>query len=88
MGLNLPINPSLSQATGGKDYLLYINTGTVSTSTWTLISGQKGSTLNRKADSIDASNKTTGGWERSLLGRLSWSIALDGLVFLLQDLGL
>ena len=87
MAVNLPVNPSPSQATVGKDYLLYINTGTPTTPTWTLIGGQRAGTLNRKAEVIDASNKTTGGWKQSLPGLLSWSIALDGLV-LLQDLGI
>ena len=87
MPITLPTNPSPAQATVGKDYLLYINTGTVATPVWTLIGGQRSGNLNRKAESIDASNKTTGGWKQSLPGLLSWSIALDGLV-LLQDLGL
>ena len=87
MAIILPVNPSPAQATVGKNYLLYVNTGTPTIPVWTLIGGQRGSALNRKADSIDASNKTTGGWKANLPGLLSWSIALDGLV-LLQDLGL
>lgn len=87
MAINLPSNPSPAQATVGKDYLLYINTGTASVPVWTLIGGQRAGTLTRKADSVEASDKTTGGWKASLIGLLSWSISLDGLV-LLQDDGL
>ena len=86
MTITLPTNPSPSQATVGKDYLLKINTGTVAIPTWTLIGGQRSGTLTRKAESIDASNKTTGGWTTKLPGLLSWSIALDGLV-MLNDVG-
>lgn len=87
MAINLPSNPSPAQATVGKDYLLYLNTGTPTIPIWTLIGGQRAGTLTRKGDTIDASDKTTGGWKASLVGLLSWSISLDGLV-LLQDDGL
>jgi TP901-1 family phage major tail protein len=87
MAINLPSNPSPAQATVGKDYLLYINTGTPTIPIWTLIGGQRAGTLTRKADTVEASDKTTGGWKASLIGLLSWSISLDGLV-LLQDAGL
>jgi TP901-1 family phage major tail protein len=86
MSVILPVNPSPAQATRGKDYLLYINTGTALIPSWTLIGGQRAGTLSRKGDTIDVSNKTTGGWKASLVGLLSWSIALDGLV-LLTDAG-
>jgi TP901-1 family phage major tail protein len=87
MPVNLPSNPSPAQATVGKDYLLFINTGTATVPIWTLIGGQRAGTLTRKGDTIDASDKTTGGWKASLVGLLSWAISLDGLV-LLQDAGL
>ena len=83
----LPDNPSTSSATVGKDYLLYVNTGTAEVPVWTLIGGQRGSSLSRSADSIDTSHKTSGGWKSSLAGLRGWSIDLDGLV-LLQDSGL
>jgi TP901-1 family phage major tail protein len=87
MAVTLPTNPSPAQATVGKDYLLYINTGTAAVPIWTLIGGQRAGTLTRKGDTIDASDKTTGGWKASLVGLLSWAISLDGLL-LLQDDGL
>ncbi len=85
--MTLPTNPSTSSATVGKDYLLYINTGTATVPVWTLIGGQRGSSLSRSADSIDVSHKTSGGWKSALAGLRGWSIDLDGLV-LLTDLGL
>jgi TP901-1 family phage major tail protein len=85
--VTLPDNPSTSSATVGKDYLLYINTGTVAVPVWTLIGGQRSSSLGRTADSIDTSHKTSGGWKSALAGLRGWSIDLDGLV-LLNDLGI
>jgi TP901-1 family phage major tail protein len=85
--VNLATNPSTSSATVGKDYLLYINTGTATVPVWTLIGGQRGSSLSRSADSIDVSHKTSGGWKSTLAGLRGWSIDLDGLV-LLTDFGL
>jgi TP901-1 family phage major tail protein len=85
--VTLPDNPSTSNATVGKDYLLYINTGTVAVPVWTLIGGQRGSSLGRTADSIDTSHKTSGGWKSAVAGLRGWSIDLDGLV-LLNDLGI
>ena len=87
MSVTLPDNPSPSAACVGKDFLLYINTGTVATPNWTLVGGQRNSSLNRSADSIDISHKTSGGWKSTRAGLRSWGIDLDGLV-LLQDAGL
>lgn len=87
MAVNLPENPSVSQATVGKDYLLYVNTGTAATPAWTLIGGQRGSSLGRTADSIDVSHKTSGGWKSTMAGLRGWNIDLDGLV-MLNDAGL
>jgi TP901-1 family phage major tail protein len=84
--VTLPDNPSASAAAVGKDFLLYVNTGTVDTPVWTLVGGQRNSSLGRTADSIDTSHKTSGGWKSSKAGLRGWSIDLDALV-LLQDLG-
>lgn len=76
-----------SVATTGKDYLIYLNTGeTEATPTWTLLGGQRSGDLTRKADSIDASNKTSGGWKSSLAGLREWSIDLESVV-ILNDAG-
>lgn len=42
-----------STATAGKDYLIYLNTGTTEAApTWTLLGGQRSGDLNREADEI------------------------------------
>lgn len=76
-----------STATVGKDYLIYLNTGTTeATPTWTLLGGQRSGDLNREADEIDASHKTSGGWKSTLPGLRSWSIDLE-TVYLAGDTG-
>ena len=85
--MNLPDNPNTSTATVGKDYLLYVNIGTVAAPTWQVVGGQKGASLAMKADDIDVSNKASGGWSAKLAGLKSWSIDLDGLL-LLNDAGI
>lgn len=76
-----------STATAGKDYLIYLNTGTTEAApTWTLLGGQRSGDLNREADEIDASHKTSGGWKSTLPGLRSWSIDLEN-VYLAGDTG-
>lgn len=82
MAIILPVNPSTSSASVGKDYLLYINTGTALSPVWTLIGGQRSADLSRSADSIDVSHKTSGGWKSNKAGLRGWSIDLDALVLL------
>jgi len=80
--IELPDNPDTSTATVGKDYKVYINTGTVAVPVWTLIGGQRNSPLNRTRDTIDTSHKTSGGAKSILAGLSGWSIDLDGLMML------
>lgn len=76
-----------SNSTAGKDYLIYINTGTTEAApTWTLLGGQRSGDLTREADEIDASHKTSGGWKSTLPGLRSWSIDLEN-VYLAGDKG-
>lgn len=76
-----------STATAGKDYLIYLNTGTTEAApTWTLLGGQRSGDLNREAEEIDASHKTSGGWKSTLPGLRSWSIDLE-TVYLAGDTG-
>lgn len=82
---SLPENPNKTQATVGKDYFLKVNTGTYESPTWTLVGGQRNSKLGKKADSIDVSDKTTGGWSAKMPGLKSWTIDLSGLVMLNDD---
>ena len=76
-----------STATAGKDYLIYLNTGaTEDTPTWTLLGGQRSGDLSRKADSIEASHKTSGGWKSVLPGLREWGLDLES-VYLAGDAG-
>lgn len=88
MSVVLPDNPNAQSATTvGKDYLLKVNTGTVAVPVWTQIGAQRSADLNRSADSIDVSHKTSGGWSAKKAGLRSWSIDLGGLM-LLSDAGI
>ncbi|WP_279010859.1 phage tail tube protein [Synergistes jonesii] len=86
MPVTLPTNPNTSNAQVGKDFLLKINTGQAVSPTWTTVGGQRSADLNRNADSIDVSHKTSGSWKGFKAGLRGWSIDLGGLV-LLTDAG-
>lgn len=88
MATNFPTRAEgTSNATAGKDYLIYLNTGTSEAApTWTLLGGQRSGDLSREADEIDASHKTSGGWKSTLPGLRSWSIDLES-VYLKDDTG-
>jgi TP901-1 family phage major tail protein len=86
MALTLPVNPNQSAATVGKDYLIFVNTGTAAIPVWMIVGGQRSASLGLTADQIDVSNKTSGGWKETMPGLQSWSIDLDGLM-LLNDNG-
>lgn len=68
--------------TAGKNYLIYLNTGTDETTgaDWLLLGGQRSGDVSRKADSIDASNKNSGGWKYTIPGLKEWSIDLETLL--------
>lgn len=85
--MNLPENPSVSNSEVGKDFLIYVNTGTNEAAVWTLIGGQRSGSLGRTADEVDVSHKTSGGWKSVKAGLRSWSLDLDALV-VLNDAGL
>lgn len=64
----------------GKDVLLYINYGEGATEElpkWQLIGGQTTADLSMSADSIDASNKTSGGWGENYAGIKSTELSLE-----------
>lgn len=69
---------STTKAIAGKDIILAVfdATGT----SLLAVSGQKGLTINRSADSIEVTSKdTTGGWKSKIAGMKEWSIDNDGL---------
>lgn len=82
----LPENPSTLAATLGKDFLLYVNTGTADAPKWSVVGGQRSTSLKRTADEIDGSDKTTGGWKVSLAGLRGWSMEAESIV-ILSDAG-
>lgn len=51
----------------------------VTTGTFTKVAAQRGGTLNRSADTLDASSKEDYGWANNEAGIKSWSIDCDGL---------
>ncbi|MEG0798698.1 MAG: phage tail tube protein [Acidaminococcaceae bacterium] len=85
MGYTLPSNPNQNAACVGKDFLLYVNNGTAEVPVWTLIGGQRGASLNRSADEINTSDKTSDGWSSSRPGLRKWSIDLESLVMLTNE---
>lgn len=48
----------------------------------TVLGGQTDCTLNRSAETIDVTDKTSGGYKTSMAGLLSWSVDCDGFVVL------
>jgi len=63
----------------GKDFLLYVET---SPGVFTMIGGQRGATLKRTNDTVDASHKTSGAWKIRLPGLKDWSISGDAVSIL------
>lgn len=80
--VTLPENPDVSVATAGKDYTLYINTGTVLVPVWIKVGGQRNSPLNQTADTIDVTHKGSGGYKSTIAGLKGWDISLDALAML------
>ena len=67
----------------GCDVLLKVakeGTGGADPTTYTVIGGQTGATLNRSAETIDVTDKTNNGWKESMAGLKEWSIDCDGFV--------
>lgn len=50
-----------------------------------ILGGQTGSTLNREADTIDTTDKTSGAYKTSMAGLISWSVDCDGFVILADE---
>lgn len=67
----------------GKDVLVYINYGdgaTEAAPVWTLVGGQTTADFDMKADSIDATNKSSGGWGEQYAGIKSTELSLEGIL--------
>lgn len=50
--------------------------------TMQVLGGQSGATLNREAETIDTTDKTSEGFASAMAGMISWSIDADGFVVL------
>lgn len=67
----------------GKEVLLYINYGDSATEAkpaWCLIGGQTTADLDMSADSIDATNKASGGWGETYAGIKKTELSLEGVI--------
>lgn len=62
----------------GVDVLLKVKNGT----SYVSLGGQKGASLSRSANTIDVTDKNSGGWAENMAGVKSWSIDCDGFVVL------
>lgn len=62
----------------GVDIILKVKNG----ASMVAIGGQKGASLSRSANTIDTTDKNSGGWAESMAGVKSWSIDCDGFVVL------
>ncbi len=77
---NLPENPDTGIAEAGKDVLLYLGkSGSGTSEVFALVGGQRNSTIEMTANSLDASHKGSGGWSANKPGLKSWKSSFDGL---------
>lgn len=69
----------MSKKVAGVDVLLKVKK---EEGTFVAVGGQKGASLSRSAETIDVSDKTSGGWAESIMGLKSWSVDCEGFVVL------
>ncbi|WP_304427742.1 phage tail tube protein [Romboutsia ilealis] len=69
----------MSKKVAGVDVLLKVAKGD---GVLVVVGGQTGASLSRSAETIDVSDKTSGGWSESIMGLKSWSVECDGFVTL------
>ena len=77
--LLLELNLQFFAESRGIDFLIYINTGTEDSPTWTKVAGQRGGTFNLSSDEIDLSSKDNYGFSDRDYGTQEWSIDGDGV---------
>lgn len=66
----------MGKKVAGVDVLLKVKKD----STFIVVGGQKGASLSRSAETIDVSDKTSGGWSESIMGLKSWGVDCEGFV--------
>jgi len=66
----------------GVDVLVYVNTGTSESPTYTLVGGQSEASLEREAEQIDVTSKDSANdnYAESLPGLKSWTLTCNGFV--------
>jgi TP901-1 family phage major tail protein len=69
---------SVPKKVAGVDVLLKVKNG----ASFVVLGGQTGATLNREAETIDVTDKTSSGFKTSIAGLISWSVDCDGFVVL------
>ena len=69
----------MAKKVAGVDVLLKVKS---SLGSFVAVGGQKGASLSRSAETIDVSDKTSGGWTESIMGLKSWSLDCEGFVTL------
>lgn len=77
-----PVYNAAADKLKGKDVLVYINFGETATyeaPVWCLIGGQTDAKYTIKADSIDGSNKTSGGWGETYSGIKTSELSMSGI---------
>ena len=63
----------------GLDILVSIDSGTAPAEDWDVLGGQRNATLNRSAESIEVTDKTSANqWKEHLVSYKEWSIDCDG----------
>lgn len=63
----------------GLDIIVSVNAGTVAEPNWKTIGGQRNATLNRSAEVIDLTDKSSDGWKENAASFKEWSVDCDGL---------
>ncbi|WP_304428076.1 phage tail tube protein [uncultured Clostridium sp.] len=66
----------MGKKVAGVDVLLKIK----KSGSYVVVGGQKGASLSRSAETIDVSDKTSGGWAESIMGLKSWGVDCEGFV--------
>lgn len=66
----------MGKKVAGVDVLLKVKKD----SNFIVVGGQKGASLSRSAETIDVSDKTSGGWSESIMGLKSWGVDCEGFV--------
>lgn len=66
----------MGKKVAGVDVLLKVKKG----GSFVVVGGQKGASLSRSAETIDVSDKTSGGWAESIMGLKSWGVDCEGFV--------